>query len=68
MTDDELKQLLSTMHAETRRHFDVAIESVKREVQIVAEGVAMLEQKVERENESMRQEMRQGFAETQELP
>ncbi|HVT03728.1 MAG TPA: hypothetical protein VHL58_10190 [Thermoanaerobaculia bacterium] len=53
--------------AELHRHFDVITESVKHEIQVVAEAVAQLDEKVGRENEDIREELRRGFAETQAM-
>lgn len=43
--------------AETRRHFDVVVEHVMSSLQLVAEGVAMVDQKMDR----IRSEMEQRF-------
>ncbi|MEO8218015.1 MAG: hypothetical protein ABI718_13120 [Acidobacteriota bacterium] len=82
MTDDEMKRVLETGAAEARRafettaerlasenrqYFDVSREAVKREVQLVAEAVAKLEEKVDRENDQLREEIRHGFSETQAM-
>ena len=81
MTDDELKALFVTLreenaaireenaaaHAETRRHFDVSTEELKKEVRVVAEAVAQFDEKMDREIESAREERRRGFAETQAM-
>jgi hypothetical protein len=68
MTDDELKHLFDAMrqaHAETRRHFDVVTEATRQEIRLVAESVALVGEKLEREATDIRQEMRAGFADTQ---
>ena len=74
MIDDELKRLLDSMrqensaaHEDTRRHFDVAVESTKNEVRLVAESVAHLNEEFQRETNTLRQEMGRGFAETQAM-
>jgi hypothetical protein len=62
MTDDDLRRLFESAVGEMRRHFDVSTEEVKREVRIVAEGLARLDQKVDRTTAEIRDEMRRGFA------
>jgi hypothetical protein len=53
----DLRQEIVRSAAETRRHFDVVIEHVLSRVQLVAEGVAMVGEKVDR----LRGEMEQRF-------
>jgi len=53
--------------AELHRHFDVSTESLKKEIRLVAEAVAQLEEKGDREHEDIREEMRRGFDETQAM-
>lgn len=74
MTDDELKRLFSEMrqenaaaHEQTRRHFDVTAEGIRDDIRSVAEAVAALDEKVERENADLSEEVRRGFAETQAM-
>jgi uncharacterized protein YceH (UPF0502 family) len=74
MTDDELKQLFAEMRREnaaaqeeTRRHFDVTAEGLRSEIRAVAEAVATLDERVERENADNREEAGRGFAETQAM-
>lgn len=52
-----LREEIARSAAETRRHFDVVVEHVMSSVQLVAEGVAMVDQKVDR----LRSEMEQRF-------
>ena len=42
--------------AETRRHFEVVAEGLRSEIQVVAEGLSMLDEKVERFREEVHQE------------
>jgi uncharacterized protein YceH (UPF0502 family) len=74
MSDDDLKGLFDAMrkentaaHVETRRHFDVSVERVEKKVQLVAEAVAQLDDKLDRETDALREEMKRGFAETQAM-
>lgn len=81
MTDDELKALFAALqrenagmreenaaaHAETRRHFEVLTEGTRKDIQIVAESVAVLNEKLDREAGDIREEMRRGFTETQAM-
>ncbi|HUJ13560.1 MAG TPA: hypothetical protein VL284_07175 [Thermoanaerobaculia bacterium] len=64
MTDDELRRLFESHSAEIRRHFDVGMEEVKRQVQIVAEGFQHLDQKLDRAVADLHDDVRRGFAET----
>jgi hypothetical protein len=47
--------------------FDSTAEAMRTDVQRVAEGVLMLNEKLERETADIRAEMRQGFADTQAM-
>jgi uncharacterized protein YceH (UPF0502 family) len=74
MTDDELKRLFAEMRREnaaaqeeTRRHFDDTGQGLRSEIRAVAEVVAALDEKVERENADNREEVGRGFAETQAM-
>lgn len=60
MTDDDLKRLFDSMrqenaaaHSETRRHFDVVTEGTRREIQLVAESVLLLSEKLARTDEKI---------------
>ncbi|MGH7385776.1 MAG: biotin-dependent carboxyltransferase family protein, partial [Candidatus Rokuibacteriota bacterium] len=53
----DLEQKIEGSAAETRRHFDVVVEHVMSSLQLVAEGVAMVDQKMDR----FRSEMEQRF-------
>jgi fructose-1-phosphate kinase PfkB-like protein len=53
----DLREEIARSAAETRRHFDVVMEHVMSRVQLVAEGVAIVDQKVDR----LRDEMEQRF-------
>jgi archaellum component FlaC len=66
-TVEGMKMEVRTVAAETRRHFDTTVEGMKTEVQIVAEAVLQLGEKTDREVESIRAEMRQGFSDTQAM-
>ncbi|HVT02575.1 MAG TPA: hypothetical protein VHL58_04265 [Thermoanaerobaculia bacterium] len=74
MTDEDLKSLLDAMreenavaHTETRRHFDVGNEATRHEIRVVAESVAQVNEKLDREAADIRDEVRRGFAETQAM-
>ena len=54
-------------HAETRRYFDIVTEATRHEIRLVAEAVALVDEKLEREATDIRQEMRTGFADTQAM-
>ena len=57
-----LRQESASSHAETRHLFVTTAEKLRHEVQLVAESVVNLDEKVGREVEVVREEMRQGFA------
>jgi hypothetical protein len=72
--DDELKQLLDTMrqessaaHEDTRRHFDVALESAKHEVRLVAESVAQVNEELRRTRTTLDETIERTAAETQRI-
>jgi len=45
---EELRAEMRAGHAETRRHFDVMAEDLKSRIQLVAEGVLLVDEKLER--------------------
>ena len=55
-TKDEMR----TQQAETRRHFDVVAEGLRSQVQLVAEGVSAVDQRLDRFQRKVEEE----FAET----
>ena len=72
MTDDDLKRLFDSMrqenaaaHSETRRYFEVLTEGTRHEIRLVAESLAGVNEKLDREAGDIRDEMRRGFGETQ---
>jgi archaellum component FlaC len=50
-----------------RRHFDIVAESFDTKVDFLVEGLMNLDEKMGREIGSVREEMRQGFADTHDL-
>ena len=55
MMDDELRQVLEDMrrenaaaHADTRRHFDIVAEDLRHQLRLVAEGVGLLTERIDR--------------------
>ena len=52
----ELRQDIQASAAETRRHFEVLAESFRSEIQVVAEGLSSLDEKVGRFRVEVRQE------------
>ena len=52
----ELCQDIHASAAETRRHFEVVGESLRSEIQVVAEGLNALDENVERFRDEVRQE------------
>jgi hypothetical protein len=61
---EELRSEFRGENAETRRHIDVVAEGLRHDIQLVAEGVVNVDQKLDREAASIRDEMRRGFGET----
>lgn len=53
--------------AELRRHFDVTSEALRHDIRLVEEKITNVDEKLDREAADIRQEMRQGFAETQAM-
>lgn len=51
----DLERKIETSAVETRRHFDVVAEHFMSKLQLVAEGVAMVDQKVDRLRSGMEQ-------------
>jgi uncharacterized coiled-coil protein SlyX len=63
----ELKQHIDKTAAQMKLDFGTAVEAMRTDVQRVADGVLMVSAKLDREAADIRDEMRQGFAETQAL-
>lgn len=60
MTDDDFKRLFGTMrqesaaaHSETRRHFEVLAEGMRKDTQLVAESVLQLSERSSRTDEKI---------------
>ncbi|HWM80032.1 MAG TPA: hypothetical protein VNS56_20805 [Methylomirabilota bacterium] len=60
----DLRQEVRDTAAETRRHFDVVAEFLRRDIQTVAEGVAANTERIDRVEVDLKSEMEQGFAAT----
>jgi chaperonin cofactor prefoldin len=54
--DEELKKLIESTAAETRRHFDVAAERLETKIETVAEGILGVDERVERFETAMHEE------------
>jgi len=74
MTDEELRQLFGAIrqenaaaHEETRHIFKITADGLRVEIQLVAEAVLHLDEKLDRTADDIRSEMRRGFAETQAM-
>ena len=52
----ELRQDIQASAAETRRHFEVIADSLRAEIQVVAEGFSTLDEKVDRFRNEVHQE------------
>jgi hypothetical protein len=60
MTDDDLKRLFDSMrhenaaaHSDTRRHFEVLAEGTRKDIQLVAESVVRLSEKLARTDDKI---------------
>jgi hypothetical protein len=78
VTTAETRRYMDVTTAETRKHFDATVadihhkfeiktEHLDAKIQLVVETVALLDEKVDREAASIRDEMRRGFADTQAM-
>jgi hypothetical protein len=52
----ELRQDIQASGADTRRHFEVIAEALRSEIQVVAEGLNALDEKVDRFRDEVHQE------------
>ena len=53
--------------AETRRQFEATAERLESKIELVAESVVRVDEKIDRETAAIREEMRRGFADTHAL-
>lgn len=81
MTDEQFHALIETLrqdnaamreenaaaHAETRRHFDVALDGAKQETRHVVEAVVQTREVLSREVVDVREEVRRTASETQAM-
>jgi hypothetical protein len=63
----ETRQHSEQLIGDARRHLEILNEATRHEVQLVAEKVLQLDEKLDREAADIRAEMRQGFADTQAM-
>jgi hypothetical protein len=63
----ETRRQAETLAAEGRHLFNVVGESLSGKIELVAEGVGAINEKLDREDADIRREMREGFAETYAL-
>jgi chromosome segregation ATPase len=64
---DGLKQHIDQIAVQMKMDFGLAVEAMRTDVQRVADGVLMVNAKLDREAADIRAEMRQGFADTQAI-
>ncbi|HVT45231.1 MAG TPA: hypothetical protein VMT00_12680 [Thermoanaerobaculia bacterium] len=64
MDDNDLKRLIDSVVADTRRHFEVVAERTDKKVELLAEAIAALGGGLRLETAELREETRRGFAET----
>ncbi len=60
----DLRQEVRDTAAETRRHFDVVAEFLRRDIRAVAEGVTATTERMDRVEASVKTEMEERFAAT----
>jgi 16S rRNA C1402 (ribose-2'-O) methylase RsmI len=68
--DDELKAMRqenAAMHAETRRHIDIAFESSNRKLELLAEGLALTREELARTTRALGEKIERTAAETQAM-
>jgi hypothetical protein len=60
MTDDDLRGLIDSLrqenaaaHSDTRRHFEVLTEGTRKDIQLVAESVLLMSEKLARTDEKI---------------
>jgi len=63
----ELRGEMRADRAELRRHFDEVAERFDSKYDLLAEGIMNLDEKMDRNHASIREEMRHGFAHTHDL-
>jgi hypothetical protein len=61
--DEDVKQLILSSAAETRRHFEVVAEELKQHVQLALEGVVANSMKIDQ----LRAEMKEEFVELRSM-
>jgi prefoldin subunit 5 len=67
VADDELKNLLANHAAETRRHFDVALERMEKRFDLLTGTASQIDEKLDRTAGHLGAEIQRGFAETQAM-
>jgi chromosome segregation ATPase len=67
MDSDALRQLFTEFSVEIRRHFDVALEHQSSEIRLLAEGVALANERISRMEEEFRGEFKRVYSEVNGL-
>ncbi len=62
-----LREEVCTWIDDTRRHFEILVEDVRGDVRLVAEGVATVNERLDRVEARLEDKMDKGFAETHAL-
>lgn len=68
--DEDLKRLVEKNAAETRQHFDVVAERLEKKIELLAEGLLHVDEKISRVDgkvDTIEEKMRLGFADTQAM-
>jgi FtsZ-binding cell division protein ZapB/uncharacterized protein YdcH (DUF465 family) len=66
-TAAELREHFAATAVDMRHQYEMRTERLEDKIQLVVETVALLDGKVDRMDESIRDEMRRGFADTRDL-
>lgn len=70
MSDDEFKRLVEvvqTSGTETRRHFDIALERMEKNFELLAESIATVDDGLSRARVALEQKIESTAAETQAM-
>ena len=67
MTDEERRQFARAVAEESRALFEIASERLESRIQLVAEAVGQLDQRMRADGSEMRESMARGFDETQSM-
>jgi uncharacterized protein YceH (UPF0502 family) len=67
MTDEELKRVIAESTEATRRRFEAVAERIEDRFRVMTDAVKQVRDELGRDGTETRQEMKQGFADTQAM-